>query len=138
VQIGPTPWPCGHPFARLDAIQGRTEETLHLPGPAGDRIALHPLVFHGVLAMLPAGGWRVVQEADDTLRILVSPAVGEPDRAALAAQLTQALVGRGVVLPSIRVESVSALSKTAAGKMPLIQAYHPVALLPERGVDAGY
>ena len=59
--------PCGLPFAILESIQGRVEDTLHLPAAAGGQVAVQPLVFNRVMDILPVSGWQVAQEADDTL-----------------------------------------------------------------------
>ncbi len=95
VRIGPTPCPCGRPFALLTSIQGRTEDTLHLPGVAEGLVAIYPHLFHGVLDTVPAGGWRVVQEAAGRLRILVSQAAADLDDAGLTATLRRALAAQG-------------------------------------------
>ncbi len=110
------------PFARLDGIQGRTEDILHLPAKAGGDVAVHPLTFHRVMDAVPASGWQVVQEADG-LRILLSGAKNGAADVALVQSLTNALAGQGVAGLPIQVQHVVAIPKTKAGKAPLVMAY---------------
>lgn len=45
------------PFARINGLQGRTEDILHLPAISGREVPVHPLTFHRVLdTCLPAAG----------------------------------------------------------------------------------
>lgn len=110
-----------HPFARIDGVQGRTEDVLHFPAVAGGQVAVQPLTFHRILDTVPASGWQVVQEANG-LNIVLS---GAPDRlvdTSLVDTLTQTLVAQGVSMPTVTVQHVTTIPKTAAGKAPLIKA----------------
>jgi len=49
---------CGLPFALLEAVEGRTEDTLSLPGRHG-AVRVHPIVFHTALEALAPSGWQV-------------------------------------------------------------------------------
>lgn len=117
--------PCGRPFALVEGIQGRTEDLLRFPSIAGGEVAVQPLIFHRVLDLVPASGWRVVQE-DDGLRVLLSGSA--PDNAeqadqegkALADALRHALTAQGAAVPPITVERVASIPRTANGKAPLI------------------
>lgn len=118
------------PFARLDGIQGRTEDILHLPAKAGGDVAVHPLTFHRVMDAVSASGWQVVQEADG-LSVLLSGAKGGVADMALVQSLTTALAAQGVRSLPIRVKHVATIPKTAAGKAPLVKAYVPLNPTPE-------
>lgn len=112
------------PFARIDAIQGRTEDILRLPGDAGAAVAVHPITFHHVLDSLPVSGWQVVQDADG-LRVLLSGDQNGANDSTLIEALTGALVAQHAVPPAIAVQHLAAIPKNATGKAPLIKAYHP-------------
>lgn len=112
------------PFARIDGIQGRTEDILRLPGVSGEEVAVHPITFHHVLDSLPVSGWQVVQE-EDGLRVLLSGAPNGANDFLLVDALTRNLAAQSVVTPPIVVQHVDAIPKNATGKAPLIKAYHP-------------
>ncbi|MCC6611844.1 MAG: phenylacetate--CoA ligase family protein [Anaerolineae bacterium] len=111
------------PFARIDGIQGRTEDILRLPGVSGDEVAVHPITFHHVLDSLPASGWQVIQEPDG-LRVLLSGAQTGVNDAELVDTLTHNLTAQNVVAPPISVQHVDVIPKNATGKAPLIKAHH--------------
>ena len=110
------------PFARIDGIQGRTEDLLRLPGVSGGEVAVHPITFHHVLDSLPVSGWQVVQEVDG-LRVLLSGGLNGANDSTLVDALTHGLAAQNVVVPPISVQHVNAIPKNATGKAPLIKAY---------------
>lgn len=116
---------CGRPFALLESVQGRMEDTLLLPAAAGGRVAVPPLVFNHIMDILPVSGWQVIQEADDSLTVLLSSGQDGQAGQALAAQLRQTLASHGAEVPHITIQLVEMIPKTAAGKAPLIKAYQP-------------
>ena len=125
VRLSPDICDSGLPFAQIEGIQGRVEDTLQLPTTNGERVAIQPVVFSAIMDVLPVTGWQVIQESDDSLTVLLS---GETDRLAdmqLQDQLAQELAAHGALVPHIRTQRVLAIPKTAAGKMPLLKAYRP-------------
>jgi phenylacetate-CoA ligase len=122
------------PFARIDGIQGRTEDILRLQGLSGEEVAVHPITFHHVLDSLPVSSWQVVQE-EAGLRILLSggPNDGKNDAQndgedevsdfLLVDALVQALAAQKVAAPPITVQHLASIPKSATGKSPLIRAY---------------
>lgn len=112
------------PFARIDAIQGRTEDILCLPGVAGGEMAVHPITFHHVLDSLPVSGWQVVQEADG-LRVLLSGAADGVNDSTLVDTLSRALAAQNVAVPRLSVQHLAAIPKNATGKTPLIKTSRP-------------
>jgi hypothetical protein len=70
--------------------------------------------------IVPISGWQVIQEADDALTILITGARDGLTDAALRDQLVQSLAQEQVRVPAIKIEHVTAIPKTAAGKAPLI------------------
>ncbi len=110
------------PFARIDGIQGRTEDILRLPDVSGGEVAVHPITFHHVLDSLPVSGWQVVQEKDG-LRVLLSGALNGANDTLLVNAIMRNLTAQNVLAPRISVQHVNVIPKNATGKAPLIKAY---------------
>lgn len=125
VRLATEACPSRLPFAMLESVQGRVEDTLRLPAASGDRVAVQPLVFNRVMDILPVSGWQIVQAADDSLTVQLSGARDGLAAAAVAESLRQALAAEGVHVPSIQVQRVAGIPKTTSGKAPLIKAYRP-------------
>ncbi len=113
---------CGRPFATVGEIQGRTEDTLRLPGRRGASVEVNPLAFHNVLDAAPASGWQVVEEADG-LQVLLAGVSNGAVEADVVKALNRALEDLGVVVPRITVRHVQAIPKSTAGKAPLIKSH---------------
>lgn len=109
----------------LESIQGRVEDTLSLPGIMGGRVAVQPLIFNRIMDILPISGWQIIQDANDDLTVLLSSTKDGVKDTALIDMLTRTLQEQGAYVPSIRVQRVAAIPKTAAGKAPLIKAHRP-------------
>lgn len=124
VRLTPDSCQSGLPFAILESVQGRVEDTLWLPTPTGARKAVQPLVFNRIMDILPVSGWQVIQENDDGLTVLVSGVHGEFVDTAIEDQLASGLAAQGVRIPHISIQRVPVIPKTSAGKAPLIRAYH--------------
>jgi len=118
ITISPEACPCGLPFRVLEAIEGREEDVLHLPGPTGS-VRVHPTVIHEALDGLAAAAWQVVDEGD-RFRLLVVPAGADLDMSSWAAALATALGAVGAAVPVVG-EVVDAIPRTALGKTPLIR-----------------
>jgi len=116
---------CGLPFAVLESIQGRVEDTLTMPAVSGGKVTVRPLVFNRVMDIVPVGGWQVAQQADNGLAVLITGVRDGLTDEALVDQLIHSLAQEGAHVPYIRVQHVSAIPKNASGKAPLIKAYHP-------------
>jgi putative adenylate-forming enzyme len=116
---------CGLPFAVLESIQGRVEDSLTLPAASGGQVLIRPLVINRIMDIVPVSGWQVVQEADDHLTVLLSGVRDEVMDGMLADKLMQSLISEGAQVPSIQIQRVSAIPKTSSGKAPLIKAYRP-------------
>ncbi len=117
---------CGMPFAVLDSVQGRVEDDLHIPALTGDRVVIQPLVFNRVMDIVPVTGWQVVQQADDGLVIMLAGVHDGVTDEALIGQLANSLAQEGARASYIKVQRVTAIPKTAAGKTPQIKAYRVV------------
>lgn len=113
------------PFAVMESIQGREEDTLELPGVTGGTVDIQPLVFNRVMDILPVTGWQVLEQTDHGLLVLLAGAREGLLDNNLQDQLTQSLAQEGVRVPSIHIQHVPAIPKSASGKAPLIKAYRP-------------
>ena len=96
---GPTPCPCGEPFATLRAVQGRMVDFFKLPGGRW----LHP---YRVIENLDRDGtdwvrqYRLIQEREDRIVFQMVPAEGaSPERLAAFLQHARRAVG-----PTVEVE----------------------------------
>jgi len=125
IRVSTQPYAFGLPFAVLEGIQGRVEDTLTLPAESGGEVTIRPLVLNRIMDIVPVSGWQAVQQADNGLVVLL---VGARDGMAdetLVDQISKSLAQEGARVPYIRVQHVPEIPKTAAGKAPLIKAYHP-------------
>jgi len=113
----------GLPFAILESIQGRIEDTLYVPAKSGGRVAIQSLVFNRIMDILPLSGWQVTQNADDTLTVLISGARDAINDSELEITLRRALIEQGALVPDIKVQRISTIPKTTSGKTPLIKAH---------------
>jgi phenylacetate-CoA ligase len=111
--------PCGCPFPLLDIVEGRTAEMLYLPSITGRKEGITPLQFETVFDMLPISGWQVVQEHDG-LHVFLVWASHELDEEHLLGALEKALTKRGVIVPTIKIHHVMALTRNATGKVPML------------------
>lgn len=112
---------CGRPFALVEAVEGRREDTLILPGRAGDDVRVHPNTIHAILESVPASAWQV-EELSDRLLVRVAGAREGWDAGATVRELSEELERRGAVAMPIDVQRVDAIPRTALGKAPLVIA----------------
>jgi phenylacetate-CoA ligase len=130
VRVSNAPHNCGLPFAVLESIQGRVEDTLTFPAASGGKVLIRPLVINRIMDVVPVSGWQVIQQADNGLIVLLTGAQNGLMDEALAAQISKSLTQEGTQVPYIRIQHVSEIPKTASGKTPLIKAYHSEAVHP--------
>lgn len=116
---------CRLPFAVLESIQGRVEDSLTLSAIASGTVVIRPLVINRIMDIVPVSGWQVVQQADSGLVVLLVGARDGLTDEALASQIGKSLAQEGARVPYIRVQHVPEIPKTSAGKAPLIKAYKP-------------
>jgi phenylacetate-coenzyme A ligase PaaK-like adenylate-forming protein len=114
------------PFAVLESIQGRVEDSLTLPAVSGGEVIVRPLVINRIMDIVPVSGWQVVQQADKGLVVLLTGARAGMADERLVDQLTQSLAQEGARVPYLRIQHVPEIPKAASGKAPLIKAYSSV------------
>jgi putative adenylate-forming enzyme len=110
VVLAPEPCPCGQPFRRILAINGRNDDVLYLQGRGGRQVAVHPVHFWNVLeSFANIRQYQVVHEPDGIcLRLMFDVGNGNVARR-VQKQLAQKLHALGVERPTIRVELVTML-----------------------------
>ena len=121
IRMSVEPHSCSLPFATLEDVRGRVEDTLQLPAVKGGAIAVRPLVFNRVMDIAPVTGWQVVQQADNGLVLLIVGGTAGLTDESLIDRLIGSLTQEGVHVPYVRVRRVDAIPKTAAGKTLLVR-----------------
>ena len=108
--LAPEPCPCGQPFRRILAINGRNDDVLYLQGRGGRQVAVHPVHFWNVLESFEdIRQYQVVHEPDGVcLRLMFEEGNGNT-ASSVREQLARKLHTLGVDRPSIRVELVTTL-----------------------------
>lgn len=108
--LAPEPCPCGQPFRRIVAINGRNDDVLYLRGREGKQVAVHPVHFWNVLeSFADIRQYQVIHEQDGIcLRLMLNQGNGHV-ASAVREQLSRKLSALGVEHPSIHVELVTAL-----------------------------
>jgi phenylacetate-CoA ligase len=108
--LAPELCPCGQPFRRILAINGRNDDVLYLRGRGGRQVAVHPVHFWNVLeSFADIRQYQVVHEPDGIcLRLMFDEGNGHV-AGNVQEQLTLKLHSLGVDHPSIRVELVTVL-----------------------------
>ena len=130
VRVSTEPHNCGLQFAVLESIQGRVEDNLTLPARSGGEVLIRPLVINRIMDIVPVSGWQVVQQMDSGLVVMLMGARDGLTDEALRDQIQTSLRQEGAQVPYIRIQHVTEIPKTAAGKAPLIKAYRPVSSAP--------
>ena len=78
VTLSTEPCPCGSALARLESVQGRTEEMIWLRDADGERELLHPYLFVVSLFRVPSvREYQVEQVSATELLVRVEPVEGE-------------------------------------------------------------
>ena len=108
--VAPEPCPCGQPFRRILAINGRNDDVLYLRGRGGRQVAVHPVHFWNVLeSFADIRQYQVVHEPDGIcLRLMFEEGNGHV-ASSVREQMARKLHALGVDRPSIRVELVTTL-----------------------------
>ncbi len=123
VRVSTEPHNCGLPFVVLESIQGRVEDSLTLPTVSGGEVLIRPLVINRIMDIVPVSGWQMIQQADGGLALLLVGARNGLTDEGLVDRISKSLAQEGARVPYIRIQHVSEIPKTTAGKAPLIKAY---------------
>jgi phenylacetate-coenzyme A ligase PaaK-like adenylate-forming protein len=125
VTLSPEPCPCGRPLRVIAALEGRSDDILHLPGAAGGTVAVHPHALRSPLARFgEVAQCRVVHDEDGVHVELVLRANASPDTPERVAEaLGDALRELGAE-PPVDARPVDGLERAAgpAGKLKLVES----------------
>lgn len=116
---------CELPFAVLESIQGRVEDSLTLPALSGGEVLIRPLVINRIMDIVPVSGWQVIEQADNGLVVLLTGVRDGLTDEGITAQITKSLAQEGAQVNYIKIQHVPEIPKNASGKAPLIKAFHP-------------
>src|SRR5512134_345996 len=118
----------GLPFAVMESVQGRVEDSLTLPSLSGENVLVRPLVINRIMDIVPVSGWQLIQQADNGLVLLITGVRQGLDDQTLINQIKNSLAQEGALVPYIRIQHVLEIPKSASGKAPLIKAYQSSSL----------
>lgn len=123
--LSPEPCPCGRPFRLVSAIEGRSDDILRLPGPAGE-VAVHPLNLRSPMAAIAeVRQYQIVHDPSLLeVRVLAREGISRNDVSARIGQaLRENITALDASPPEIRVEFVDDFERDAAmGKFKIVQA----------------
>lgn len=126
VTVTEDPCDCGRTFARITAIDGRSDDILELPRAAGGTIQVHPIHLRSALAARAEVAQYQITQAVDGLDVALALGSGaDPAGVAprIAALLGERLAAEGVAAIPIRVRVVARIDREqGAGKLKLIKA----------------
>ena len=123
IRVNSEPHDCGLPFAILESVQGRVEDSLTLPSLSGENVLIRPLVINRIMDIVPVSGWQLIQQPDNGLVFLITGARNGLNDQTLINQIKNSLTQEGAQVPYIRIQHALEIPKTASGKAPLIKAY---------------
>ncbi|MGY1706484.1 phenylacetate--CoA ligase family protein [Geodermatophilus sp. SYSU D00697] len=123
VTESPGPNPAGRPWRCLASVDGRTADILHLPGPGGAVVPVHPSVLGSAVAPFPeVGQYAFVYDAGGLhARVVLGPraAADVPER--LRAALVAAVTSTGALPLPVDVVPVASLAPEAGAKFRLVR-----------------
>lgn len=112
---------CGRPFRLVEAIEGRSDDVLELPGIEAAAVRVHPNLFMKALDAFHAEAWQVRQETDG-LRVLVAKPEVEVSPTRIRDAVAEQLAASRVSTIPIEVDIVPTIAPGASGKRPLVVA----------------
>jgi phenylacetate-coenzyme A ligase PaaK-like adenylate-forming protein len=124
VRANSEPCPCGRPFTRLAAIQGKVGEVLYFQSLAGNEVEVSTHHLVTIFDTLPISGWQIKQEHDG-LHVFLVGAQAELDEERLIDSLRQLLASHGIPIPPIEIQQVAMLTRNEAGKTPRLLSRLP-------------
>lgn len=118
LRVSPEPCPCGRPFVLVAEVGGRNEDVVVLPGSTGP-VSIHPVAFDAVMEAAPVREWQIVVSSNG-VRVRVAGPLPGFSPTSVSTGMVAALGRLGATVESIPVEIVSAIERTALGKVRLV------------------
>jgi phenylacetate-CoA ligase len=129
ITLADTPNPLGLPYTRIAAIDGRSDDIITLPTPAGGQIPVHPFRLRAPFATLPDVRQYQIRHDQTALhvRVVLRPSAARDTLQGIQAALTQELQAAGAVPPPIEVTPVDDIPRDPGhgAKFKLIQTTAP-------------
>jgi phenylacetate-coenzyme A ligase PaaK-like adenylate-forming protein len=125
VTLGEGANPAGRPYAHLATIDGRSDDTIHLPASAGGTVAVLPYRLGGPFATLPeVRQYRIVWDGRRLHVRVVLGSTGAGILERLRAGLAATLADAGAAPVELDIQEVSELAREPgpAAKFKLIES----------------
>lgn len=121
------PCPCGRPFRLIAALEGRSDDIIHLLDAAGRDVPVHPIHFHSTLGPLQEIRQYKVVHGEDGVRIsavLRQGASGEEAADKIKELLRERIESLGARCPDILVQFVDGIERDPRkmGKLKLVRS----------------
>jgi len=130
VTLADGPDPTGRPYGRIARVDGRSDDILHLPAPAGGEIQVHPYRLRAPFLGFPdVRQYQVLHDRRGLhVRVVLRPSAPRETTASVRAALVRELHAVGAVPPPIEVEAVAAIEREPghAAKLKLVKIDRPV------------
>ena len=106
------PDPTGRPWLRILRVDGRSDDTLVLPGVSGGEVTLHPFRLRSPFArMVDVRGYQLVRRSDELVARVVPRRDAEPGiEVRVAAAIRETLAAARADVP-VRVELVPEIER---------------------------
>jgi phenylacetate-CoA ligase len=126
VILAEEPNPLGLPYARIAAIDGRSDDIITLPATSGGQVAVHPFRLRAPFATLPEVRQYQIRHdhAGLHVRVVLRPTVPPDTPARIRTALARELQAAGAIPPAIQVTPVDEIQREGGhgAKLKLIQA----------------
>ncbi|MFN8373458.1 MAG: hypothetical protein U0694_11360 [Anaerolineae bacterium] len=90
----------------------------------GQKVPVHPHIFHAAMDTVSVGGWQVTYRSDG-LHVQLSGTPPDFDAAPLESTLRRALEKQHIIMPPLMIECVDVIPRASSGKAPLIKSEVP-------------
>jgi putative adenylate-forming enzyme len=119
--------PSGRPFARIERVDGRSDDILTFPAARGGTVDVHPHRLRSPFSSLfDVRQYQIAHARDGSLLVRIVPRRGAPADLAASVRRTleHELAAAGVASPRVAVDAVETLEREAghAGKLKLVTA----------------
>jgi putative adenylate-forming enzyme len=125
VTIAGGPHPLGLPYARIAAIDGRSDDIITFPAASGGEVAVHPFRLRAPFAGLPEVRQYQIHHGQAGLhvRVVLRPTAPPDTLARVRTALTRELQAAGATPPPIQVTPVPTIQREGehGAKLKLIQ-----------------
>jgi phenylacetate-CoA ligase len=125
VTLAPGPNPLGLPYARIAAVDGRSDDIITLPAPGGGQVPVHPFRLRAPFAALPEVRQYQIRHDRTGLHVhvVLRPSAPHDTLTRIQVALTNELQAAGAVAPPIEVTPVPELPRDQGhgAKFKLIQ-----------------